>query len=120
MKDKSLEKMKKVILGVVAMAIVGLTIVNVNLTLNGERYVVNLSLASQEALASNEDQIILKGHCHTDSKGYYTGNGGDEFMVDYWCTNGSDRSCMEGWYISYGGPFGTITYSSVEHLLCVK
>jgi hypothetical protein len=119
MGNKSLKQMKKVLLGIFAIAIIGLTAANVNLTLNDKGYFVDMSLADSEALAQNENGgVCNKFHTQTDfytwgEDGLYWGGA----QMHYACYGGGDSSsyCTRGYenhyYNSDGSWWGFYGYT---------
>jgi hypothetical protein len=114
MKNKSLKKMKKVLLGFFVVAIVSLAIANVNLAFNSEGYMVNLSLAGTESLANDEPGATHWGSsgCSTVVEQFYNGN---EFMVTLDCADGNQYDCWSGFLIWYNE---RLTYDSRKTFIC--
>ena len=114
MKNKSLKQMKKALLGIFAVAIVGLAVANVSLALNGEGYIVNMSLTGTESLAKNEygggsgcyqNADIWE---HTNTQGF-----------ELWCTSGDEIFCESGhsYYCDNGYGWWQCSHS-YEQLFC--
>jgi len=91
MKNKSLKQMKRVLLGIFAVGIVGLAVANVNLAFNSESE-VNITLASVFSFSQSENGN--DGNCTT--YGVYTNDDQCIQMVDYGCFPGNNTWCVIG------------------------
>ena len=101
MKNSNLKQLKRALLGILAVAIVGLAAANLSIALNGADFIVNMSLAGPETLAQGEEPgggVWLSKKCKTEQEQEYI-NGG--IKVTYSCADGSEVNCWEGDVIIY-------------------
>ena len=109
--------MKKALLGVLAVAIIGLAAANLNLALKGESFIVNMSLAGTETLAQGESQIY-HGKCKTELETYFVGN----FMFMFFeCADGGGDVCEDGLTVyEFWGSEEFLYYDDAIEKFCIS
>ena len=113
MNIKSLHLLKSVLLGIAAVAILGLAAVNVSLGQKND-FAFGVILKNAESLASNESGGSNPWGCRTDIN-HKPVDGGSGCMIYWDCIKGEYRYCYNGCEIWYND---VLTYSYDEEIQC--
>ena len=108
--------MKRVLLCICVIGIVGLATVNVNFAFNSEIFISNLSLAKSESLANSENGS--RGNCRQTIVTSYVYQGDmTEKMETFTCLigGGLEEVCFSGYRIYYNG---RLTYDCTNWESC--
>ena len=118
MENKNSIRVKKVLLSVLAIAILALIAVNVNLVKNGA-IKANVKLEKLEALGDRE--YSGSGPCSTHVD-YFDNINENEILVTYDCHDGNGYQCVDGfevWYNSSDGSGLYMCYEYKETTICI-